>query len=323
MCSANSLPSAFFFSSALLLTAASPIEQSQIVRGSDRFAMTYRTTIPASEFPSRLWLPFARSDDFQTVKVKRISAPAGWQLAEDATQGNWIMALEITAGPSDQVVEIQYEVHRREKASYASGDEDVARYLRPDRLVPRNKTFQDLAGQVTRDQRSDFDRGRALYRHTLERMKYDKTGDGWGQGDAVRACDARTGNCTDFHAYFIALCRAVDIPARFAIGFTIPADSDSGALSGYHCWAEFHAEGRWVPVDISEADKYHELADYYFGHHPANRFELSAGRDLVVDPAPAMSPLNFLVYPHLERQGEPQATMNEFHFRREVGLAAD
>jgi transglutaminase-like putative cysteine protease len=163
---------------------------------------------------------------------------------------------------------------------------------------------------------TELERGRALYLHTLERMKYDKAGDGWGRGDAMRACDARTGNCTDFHAYFIALCRAGGIPARFAIGFTIPADSDSGVIGGYHCWAEFHADGRWVPVDISEADKYPELADYYFGHHPANRFEVSVGRDLVVDPMAASSPLNFLVYPHLESQGEPRSTRNEFQFRR-------
>jgi hypothetical protein len=34
-------------------------------------------------------------------------------------------------------------------------------------------------------------------------------------------------------------------------------------------------------VDISEADKTPELADYYFGHHPANRFEITQGRDLM------------------------------------------
>ncbi len=29
----------------------------------------------------------------------------------------------------------------------------------------------------------------------------------------------------------------------------------------------------------------------YFGHHPANRFALTAGRDLVVSRAPARSPV--------------------------------
>ena len=56
-----------------------------------------------------------------------------------------------------------------------------------------------------------------------------------------------------YHAYFIALTRAVGIPARFAIGVTIPADKSEGTIEGYHCWAEFFADGRWIPVDISEA----------------------------------------------------------------------
>jgi hypothetical protein len=44
---------------------------------------------------------------------------------------------------------------------------------------------------------------------------------------------------------------------------------------------------------ISEAWKNPKLADYYFGHNPANRFELTKGRDLVVDPKPESGPINF------------------------------
>jgi transglutaminase-like putative cysteine protease len=147
-------------------------------------------------------------------------------------------------------------------------------------------------------------------------MKYDKSGTGWGRGDAVYACDARAGNCSDFHAYFIALARSIGIPARFAIGVTIPANKDEGTIEGYHCWAEFLADGKWIPVDISEASKHPELAEYYFGHHPANRFELSVGRDLIVHPAPISSPINFLIYPVLEVDGKVVKAQTQFTFRR-------
>ena len=139
---------------------------------------------------------------------------------------------------------------------------------------------------------------------------------GWGRGDALYACDSRTGNCTDFHAYFIGLCRAVDIPARFAIGFTIPANVDSGIIGGYHCWAEFHAEGKWIPVDISEADKHSELAEYYFGHHPANRLELSRGRDILPNPAPKSGPFNYFFGPHLEVDGKKAPLKATYEFKR-------
>jgi transglutaminase-like putative cysteine protease len=147
-------------------------------------------------------------------------------------------------------------------------------------------------------------------------MRYMKYGSGWGQGDAVYACQALTGNCSDFHSYFIALARSIGIPARFAVGATIPSERDEGGIDGYHCWAEFFADDKWWPVDISEGDKYTPLATYYFGHHPANRFELSRGRDLLVVPGPASGPINFLAYPVLEIDGRPAKADVEFSFTR-------
>ena len=81
---------------------------------------------------------------------------------------------------------------------------------------------------------------------------------------------------------------------------------------------ESYADGKWWPVDISEADKYSSLSTYYFGHHPANRFEFSHGRDLVVDPGPVSGPINFLAYPVLEIDGKTARTKNEFSFKRTV-----
>jgi transglutaminase-like putative cysteine protease len=147
-------------------------------------------------------------------------------------------------------------------------------------------------------------------------MRYMKFGEGYGRGDAVYACDAATGNCTDYHSYFIALARAAGIPARFAIGAAIPSERDDGGVDGYHCWAEFYADGMWWPIDISEADKYTGLATYYFGHNPANRVELSRGRDLVVEPGPVSGPINFLAYPVLEVAGRSIPIKPQFAFRR-------
>ena len=154
--------------------------------------------------------------------------------------------------------------------------------------------------------------------HTTETFKYQRYGVGWGKGDALRACDARSGNCTDFHAYFIALARAARIPARFAIGAAIPSERNDGGIDGYHCWAEFFAEGKWWPVDLSEANKYSPLSTYYFGHQPANRLELSRGRDLEFagGAGPASGPINFLAYPLLEVQGKPVPLITRFSFRR-------
>jgi transglutaminase-like putative cysteine protease len=287
-----------------------------IIKGSDEFEFVYRVKLPEIKGDARLWIPLAKTDAFQTVTQEEISIPIKWEKVQDRDYGNDICVLHPQSSDSGKTIELRYLVVRKEKAVYPAKGEDAARFLRPEKLVPINETFKTLAEQATAGKENDLDRGKALYEHVLHRMRYDKSGTGWGRGDAVYACDAKTGNCSDFHAYFIALSRNAGIPARFAIGATIPADKNEGAIEGYHCWAEFFADGRWVPVDISEAWKNPQLADYYFGHHPANRFELTKGRDLVVDPEPATGPINFLAYPLLEMDGKAVKPETSFAFRR-------
>jgi transglutaminase-like putative cysteine protease len=304
---------------ALLLVAASAsraADEPGIVKGFDDFEFVYRVKLPEIKGDARLWIPLAKTDAFQTVTREEISIPIKWEKIQDRDYGNDICVLHPQPADSGKTIELRYRVIRKEKSAYPAKGEDPARFLRPEKLVPVNETFKTLAEQATVGKKDDLERAKALYDHVLGRMRYDKSGTGWGRGDAVYACDAKTGNCSDFHAYFIALARSISIPARFAIGATIPADKNEGAIEGYHCWAEFFADGRWVPVDISEAWKNPKLADYYFGHNPANRFELTKGRDLIVDPAPSSGPINFLAYPLLEMDGNVVKPETSFTFRR-------
>jgi transglutaminase-like putative cysteine protease len=304
---------------AFLLAVAVPTRAADnpgIVKGTDQFEFVYRVKLPEIKGDARVWLPLAKTDAFQTVTEEEANIPTKWEKVQDRDYGNEIYVLYPRPEDSGKMIELRYRVVRREKAAYPADKADAARYLQPEKLVPINETFRTLAEKAAAGKSDDLERAKALYDHVIARMRYDKSGAGWGRGDALRACDARTGNCTDFHAYFIALARSIGIPSRFAIGATIPADKNEGTIDGYHCWAEFLADGRWVPVDISEAWKNPKLADYYFGHNPANRFELTKGRDLVVDPEPASGPINFLVYPLLEMNGEVIKPETTFTFRR-------
>jgi transglutaminase-like putative cysteine protease len=287
-----------------------------IIKGADQFEFVYRVKLPEITGAARVWIPLAKTDSFQNVTVEELKIPMKWDKVHDRDYGNEICVLSLQPRDSGKTFEVRYRVVRKEKAAYPADNTEAARYLRPEKLVPVNETFKTLAEKAAAGKTDDLDRAKALYDHVINRMRYDKSGTGWGRGDAVYACDARTGNCSDFHAYFIALARSINIPARFAIGATIPADKNEGKIEGYHCWAELLADGQWVPVDISEAWKNPQLADYYFGHNPANRFELTKGRDLVIDPEPESGPINFLVYPLLEMNGEVIKPETTFEFRR-------
>jgi hypothetical protein len=288
-----------------------------VVSGQDEFEFQYRTTLPELVDTARIWIPLPESDMFQTIKVKSIRAPGKREILHEHTYGNRVLFLALDPEDSGKTIEVRLGVLRQEKAVYAAPAPNPDIYLVSATLIPLNEEFRRIAEEVVEGKEGDLVRARALYDHVTDRMRYMKYGSGWGNGDAVYACDARSGNCSDFHSYFIALSRSIGIPARFASGTAIPSERNAGKIDGYHCWAEFYADGQWWPVDISESDKCSSLATYYFGHQPANRLELSRGRDLVVEPGPASGPINFLAYPVLEIGGKAaNVASTEFSFKR-------
>lgn len=286
-----------------------------VIRERDSFEFKYWAELPEMSSLARMWLPLPETDRFQTVEILSLQVPGKQKIVHDSIYGNRILILDLSPEDSGKIIEIRFGVRRLEKAAYAA-PKPAKRYLQPNRLGPITDEVRTAAKAAVAGKKGDLVRARALYDHVIDQMRYIKTGKGWGKGDAVYACSVLTGNCTDFHAYFIALAQSVGIPARFIIGAGIPSERDNGGVDGYHCWAEFYAEGKWWPVDISEADKYSALATYYFGHHPANRFALSSGRDLKVDPLPASGPINFLAYPLLEVDGKSVKAKVVFSFKR-------
>jgi transglutaminase-like putative cysteine protease len=288
-----------------------------VIEGKDKFEFTYQAKLPHISEAARMWVPLAKSDPFQTVELISLKAPGKQKLLEEKENSNSILYLELGPEHSGESLEIIYRVERQEKGPFEATEPIDKKYLSASQLVPVGGRFSKIAHEVIGEKRKEsrLVQARALYDYVIDQMRYIKTGD-YGKGDAVYACDTRTGNCTEFHSFFISLARSAGIPARFSIGASIPSERNEGGIEGYHCWAEFYAEGKWWPVDISEGNKYTALATYYFGRHPANRIELSHGRDLKVEPGPNSGPINFIAYPLLEIGGEPAFTETSFSFVR-------
>ena len=97
----------------------------------------------------------------------------------------------------------------------------------------------------------------------------------------------------------MSLSRTLEVPARFHMGFPIP-DAEEGKVGGYHCWADYYEEGLgWNPVDISEADKAPDKAEYFFGNVTESRVEMIVGRDFMLK-GYDQGIINLFIYPLLE-----------------------
>ena len=287
------------------------------------YEFTVRNIAPG--VPVRVWIPLARSDEFQIVRVISTSGDLPLKKTQEKEYGNWMLyASTAKATRPEYKFSADYDVVRREHLSLQATVKAVAlsarerqRFLEADKLVPITGLPADLAMKETANAATDEEKARAIYDYVLSNMRYDKSGTGWGHGDTLYACSAKKGNCTDFHSLFISMARSQHIPARFEIGFPLPADKSSAEIAGYHCWAEFYVKQRgWVPVDISEAWKHQEKRDYFFGAHDDNRVQFTVGRDLTLNPPQAGAPLNYFVYPYVEVEGKEYINVaNSFSFR--------
>lgn len=286
------------------------------------FRFTYNFSvkdIPAGAKRVRVWVPVPQSDQHQTVRVLSVKAPAETQMTREPEYGNRMVYVEMqNPGSTKAEFTLQYEVTRRE---YSRGDyaelerqdrkptlvsASMKRLVAPDALIPTDGKMKTLALDVTGSQSGTIAKAKAAYEYLFTTMRYDKSGSGWGRGDALWACDAKHGNCTDFHSPFIGMLRADGIPARFDIGFPLPENKSNGDIPGYHCWAEFYSpKTGWIPVDISEAWKAKQKEDYFFGSIDSNRVQFSTGRDITLSPKQDGAALNYFVYPYVEVDGKP------------------
>lgn len=292
-----------------------------------KFAFEYQATvkeIPTGARHVDLWIPVPHDNPFQVISDLQITSPYPYEI-QKAQYGNQVLHIRLSnPQQSSFTVTMRFNARRKEhiqerlQATHAGitepRDPNMRRWLLPDRLVPIDGKIKQWALEVVNaaGARTDLEKARAIYNHIVATVKYDKSGQGWGRGDIYYACDARRGNCTDFHAIFIGYCRALGIPARFAIGFPLPADRGAGQISGYHCWAEFYAKGiGWVPIDASEAVKNPAKREYFFGAHDENRVEFTIGRDLLLRPQQSGEPLNYFIYPYAEVDGKPLTSIDK------------
>ena len=294
--------------------------------GARTFAIEYVgkvSGVPEGTKKLRVWMPVPSQSTVQSIRDLKFSIRP--QVSIEPKYGNRIAYWEIDAPKATNEITMNFICERKvvildlEKLK-SDGIETSAApevFIKPDKLVLVDNEMKALSNEITEGKETTLAKARAIYNYVLGKMTYDKNHVGWGLGSTRHACDVGKGNCTDFHALFNSLCRAQGIASGFEIGLYLPYEKGKEEpLSGYHCWAFFRVPGKtWVPVDCSEADRFGEKKEFFFGGHTANRVTLSTGRDLVLAPAQAGEPLNYFLNPYAEADGKPVKTEKSWNFR--------
>ena len=294
--------------------------------------LTYTFTISdiSSEATDiHVWVPLPLTNNHQKLESLNVFGDWLYEKVEEDEYGNKFLNFDLSnlraSGANNATISINYIIVRytsyplKEKRTRVfAGPENLARFLAPDRLIPINGIIAAEAEQTAGDVDTAFNRARMLYDHIVETVVYDKSGTGWGRGDAIYACDVRKGNCTDFHSLFIGEARALNIPAKFIMGVSLPEDKSEGVIPGYHCWGEFYvSQNGWLPIDASEASKFPEKKDVYFARLDEHRIAFTIGRDIKL-PGSDSEPLNYSIFPHVEVDGQTYNNVETSFFFKDI-----
>lgn len=263
--------------------------------------------VPAESKEAKVWIAVPQELPEQKVQDLEVETDYEWTTVEDPDFHNKVIEVTVPNPPANFSIDLSAKVHRLPITAAVPAkltDADRKLYLREEALVSLSPRMHAIADSLP-------DTDRARYDYVLDLMTYDKVAPGWGKGDSERACDVRKGNCTDFHSLFMSLSRSKNVPVFFEMGYPTTPAGEVKKVGGYHCWAWFYddAASGWTPVDISEADKFPEKAEFFFGHLDADRIAFSRGREIKL-PGMKGAPLNYLPSGgYVEVDGKPLDTV--------------
>ena len=203
--------------------------------------------------------------------------------------------------------------------------EDILRRnLQASRLIPNDGLAHQLGERIVGRIKDPVAQAKAVYDWIIDNTIYDATLPGCGSGDVRKQLISGQygGRSADINGLFVAICRAIGIPARCVYGLRVGPSrlfrslglSSADATQGQHVRAEFYIPGYgWIPVDpsdvrraiareiLSERDsKLMALRRVLFGVWEMNWIALNVGSDLVL---PGQNkPLPFLVLPQTDAE---------------------
>jgi transglutaminase-like putative cysteine protease len=288
--------------------------------------------VPEGATTIDLWVPIATSNDRQTVKrlneaelkdgrfttdkqfgnrmfYRRYKGPFGSSASEagkkvatsrgEPIQLEFVYDVEVHEATVPQAKKLVSTKQVKPPATFAP-------YLAETSMIPIQGRVTQLARTIGLPDGEPLRAGRKIYDHLVDTMVYNYLAKGAGSGDAVWACDSKTGDCTDYHSVFIGVCRWRGIPADHVFGMPIPPDKPEGPIQYCHCWARFWvADIGWIPIDASRADKFPADRDYYFGTIGSTWITLAHGRDVILEPPQQGGPVNMFHEPIAEVDGQP------------------
>ena len=156
---------------------------------------------------------------------------------------------------------------------YDPTEPDFRRYTREEPFIEISPQIIRTAYRIVGSETNPYRKARLIFGWVAKNMRYQRKVGRRGADEALRQLRGDSGQFADL---FVALCRAVQVPARPVYGFAAGSNNQMEK----HAWAEFYLpQHGWIPVDPSYGLQ-------AFGHTDNRRIVASVGRNIPLKHAP-------------------------------------
>lgn len=301
------------------------------------FEVVHRVELLKPTAGTRVWIPVPVVEDgYQRGLATKWTLSSGSaERVTDPVYGAALLAVEVDGKDAKPIIEMTTQLQTQSrsvdwstKGNAALSAADAKKWTAPTSLMPTDGVVLAKAQAAIQGKTSEIDKVRALYDWTIANTYRNVDTRGCGVGDVKAALEANNfgGKCADINAIFVAMCRAVGIPARDVYGIRIAPSKfgykELGAGSAnitkaQHCRAEVFLAGYgWVPMDPADVTKVQRLetADWIkttdhpvvapvhkalFGAWEGNWLAYNVAHDVAL-PGAKGPKLPFLMYPQAE-----------------------
>ena len=115
-------------------------------------------------------------------------------------------------------------------------------------LDSANAAVKKLATRVVGAETDPLAQARKIEKWVSENMRPSSS---VGFATASQVCRDLQGDCRQHAMLTAALCRAVGVPARTAVGLVYVDDRERGPVLGFHMWTEVYVRGQWLGIDAT------------------------------------------------------------------------
>lgn len=222
----------------------------------------------------------SKNDTAELMETAILESPKKLDKTDSAKSIQYTLRLKDTAGEltipetDNQKVEKQANgtilvtvtpvALKPEKFPYKGKDEVALENLKSNRFVQSDsEKIKSLAKEAvgrTKDAAEAVKKIEAFVAKYIDNRNFSV-----GYATALEVAESKKGDCSEFSVLTAALCRAVGIPARIAVGVAyVEQFGKYQGVFGGHAWTEVYVDGKWIGLDASFAS--HGLDGYGSGH---------------------------------------------------------